>query len=61
MKKSSNFVSPFILMLVPVFLVLGVLFVVNDSEIPAEKYQASHSFRMPSLTVSSLNLVKALF
>jgi hypothetical protein len=61
MKKLSNFVSPFILMLVPVFLVIAVLFTVNDSEIPANKYQASHSFRMPALTVSTLKIMNAVF
>jgi hypothetical protein len=61
MKKLTNFVSPFIMMLVPVFLLIGVLFTMNDVEIPAEKYQASNTFRMPSLTLSPLKVVKSIF
>ncbi|HEY1025173.1 MAG TPA: hypothetical protein VGE26_08420 [Sphingobacteriaceae bacterium] len=61
MKKYSN-ISPFIMMLVPVFLVIAVFFFTTGTEIPVEKYQASTSFRMPSLNGSPFTvLVKAIF
>lgn len=62
MKKISNTVSPFIMMLVPVFLIIAVFFTTNEIEIPIEKYQASATFRMPALDASPvIVLVRSIF
>jgi len=56
MKKLINITSPFILMLVPVFLIIGLLMLNRNTEIPAEKFKASTSFQVPTLkmTVQSM-------
>ncbi|HEY0666816.1 MAG TPA: hypothetical protein VGD22_01490 [Sphingobacteriaceae bacterium] len=56
MKKLIKNASPFILMLVPVFLIIGLLILNRNTEIPAEKFKASTTFQVPTLklTVQSL-------
>lgn len=56
MKTFTNIASPFILMLVPVFLIIGLLMLNRDTEIPAEKFKASTSFQIPAfrMTVQSI-------
>ncbi len=57
MKKLTNIASPFILMLVPVFMMIGLLIFNRDIEIPAEKAAASISFQLPALNVA----IKSVF
>ncbi|WP_423147567.1 hypothetical protein [Rubrolithibacter danxiaensis] len=57
MKKQLNSVSPFIILLIPIFLGMALIFVNSDNTIPKEKYNASTSFRLPTLKVA----VKAIF
>lgn len=52
MKNFANNASPFLLMLVPVFLIIGLLMLNRDTEIPAEKYKASTSFQMPAFRMT---------
>ena len=49
MKKLTNFISPFIMLLVPLFLLIGILALSIDNEIPAEKQNASLKLQVPSL------------
>jgi len=49
MKKIFQTVSPFSLLLIPVFLFSIFTALKTNVEIPAEKYEASVSFQMPSL------------
>lgn len=49
MKKLTNIVSPFIMLLVPLFLLLGVLAMNIDKEIPADKERASVNLQVPTL------------
>jgi hypothetical protein len=50
MKKLTNSVSPFIMLLVPMFLIVGLLLINLEKEIPAEKYKASLKLQVPSFT-----------
>jgi len=49
MKKLKNILSPFILLLIPVFIAMAVLTNYSKQEIPAERLGASLKFQMPSL------------
>lgn len=49
MKKLNNCVSPFIMLLVPLFLLIGLLAINVNNEIPAEKERASIMLQMPTL------------
>ncbi len=49
MKKLTNCVSPFIMLLFPLFLLVGFLAMNVNKEIPAERQKASISFQVPSL------------
>jgi len=49
MKKISQTVSPFSLLLIPVLLFAAFTALKTNVEIPAEKYKASISFQMPDL------------
>ena len=49
MKKFSNTLSPFIMLLVPLFLLIGLLALNVNNEIPAEKLKASIKLQMPTL------------
>jgi hypothetical protein len=56
MKKSSNPVSPFLILLIPALLVLGYKST-STTEIEPEKQQASIKFQIPSLK----GMIKAIF
>lgn len=49
MKKLTNIVSPFIMLLVPLFLLIGVLAMNVNNEMPAEKQRASIGLQVPTL------------
>lgn len=49
MKKIFQTVSPFSLLLIPVFLFAAFTALKTDMEIPAEKYKASLSLQIPYL------------
>ncbi|MES2872989.1 MAG: hypothetical protein V4708_04650 [Bacteroidota bacterium] len=49
MKKLTNIVSPFIMLLVPLFLLLGVLALNIDKEMTADKDRASVKYQVPTL------------
>lgn len=49
MKKLTNNVSPFIMLLVPLFMLFGVLALNFDKEIPAHKERASVNLQVPTL------------
>ncbi|WP_276345817.1 hypothetical protein [Daejeonella sp. JGW-45] len=50
MKKNiTNIVSPFIMLLVPLFLLIGVLAMNVNNEMPAEKQRASIKLQVPTL------------
>jgi hypothetical protein len=49
MKKLTNSVSPFIMLLVPVFLLIGVLAMHVNNEIPVQKQRASLNLQVPTL------------
>ena len=49
MKKFSNTLSPFIMLLVPLFLLIGLLALNVNNEIPADKLKASIKLQMPTL------------
>lgn len=55
MKKLTTTVSPFLVMLVPVFLGLAFMATRVDNETPAEKEQASINLKVPAV----LALVKS--
>ncbi len=57
MKKLTNCVSPFIMLLVPLFLLIGLLVTNLDNEIPLEKQNAGLKLQVPSLK----NLVSSVF
>jgi len=48
MKKLTNSVSPFIMLLIPLFLLVGLLAMNSDNEIPAEKQKASIHLQIPT-------------
>jgi hypothetical protein len=49
MKKLTNIVSPFIMLLVPLFLLIGVLAMNVNNEMPVEKQRASVKLQVPTL------------
>lgn len=49
MKKLFNCLSPFIMLLVPLFLLIGLLVMNLDNEIPVEKQNASLKLQVPTL------------
>ena len=49
MKKLTNCISPFIMLLVPLFLLIGVLVMNVNNKIPVEKQSASIKLQVPSL------------
>ena len=48
MKKLTSTLSPFIMLLVPLFLLIGLLAMNIDKDIPAEKLQASIKLQVPT-------------
>lgn len=57
MKKLNTSVSPFIMLLLPMFLIIGLLIVNVDTEIPTEKFNASLNLQVPSFKA----MVQCLF
>ena len=49
--KKLNSISPFIVLLTPVILIIGLLMMNLNNEIPAERQNASLKLQMPSLKV----------
>lgn len=49
MKKLTSTLSPFIMLLVPLFLLIGLLAMNIDEDIPADKLQASIKLQVPAL------------
>ena len=49
MKKLTGTLSPFIMLLVPLFLLIGLLALNVNNEIPADKLKASIKLQMPTL------------
>ncbi len=49
MKKLTNCISPFIMLLVPLFLLIGILLLSVKNEIPIEKQNASLKLQVPSV------------
>ena len=47
--KKLNSISPFIMLLAPVIMIIGLLALNLDNEIPAERQQASLRLQVPSL------------
>ena len=56
MKKLTNSVSPFIMLLVPVFILMAVVATNVNNEIPADKQQSSVKLQVPTLK----NLIQAV-
>ncbi|WP_411275515.1 hypothetical protein [Daejeonella sp.] len=48
MKKLTNIVSPFIMLLVPLFLLIGILAMNFDKEMTADKEKASVKLQVPT-------------
>ena len=46
--KKFNSISPFIVLLTPVILIIGLLVMNLNNEIPAERQQASMKLQVPS-------------
>lgn len=51
MKKLTNSVSPFLMLLVPVLLLAGLSLIHVDNQIPASRYNASINLQTPSFRV----------
>ena len=49
MKKLTNCISPFIMLLVPLFLLIGILILSVKNEVPLEKQNASLKLQVPSV------------
>ncbi len=49
MKKFNNTLSPFIMLLVPLFLLLGLLALNVNNEIPADKLKANTNLQVPTI------------
>jgi hypothetical protein len=58
MKKLTNCVSPFIMLLVPLFLLIGLLLTNINNEIPVEKQSAGLKLKMPSIRSLVSNVIK---
>jgi len=55
--KKFNSISPFIVLLAPVIMIIGLLVMNLDNEIPAERYHASVKLQVPSFKV----MVQSIF
>jgi len=49
MKKFNNTLSPFIMLLVPLFLLIGLLAMNVNNEIPADKLKAVTKLQVPTI------------
>ena len=56
MKKLLNSVSPFIMLLIPLFFGVAFLTLNADAETKTEKFRASCTFKMPTLK----NMIEAI-
>ena len=54
--KKFNSISPFIMLLTPMILIIGLLMFNMDNEISAEKYKASLKLQVPSFKVMLSNI-----
>ena len=54
--KKLNSISPFIMLLLPMILIIGLLIFNVNSEIPAEKYNASLKLQVPSFKAMVSNI-----
>lgn len=54
--KKLNSISPFLVLLAPVILIIGLLVINLDNEIPAERYNASLNWQVPSFKVMLSNV-----
>lgn len=54
--KKFNSVSPYLLLLTPMILIIGLLKLNMHNEIPADKYQASINLQVPSFKVMISNI-----
>lgn len=57
MRKFKNCVPPFIMLLIPVFLLIGLFAINFKNEIPLEKQHATLHLQVPSLKL----IVKSVF
>ncbi|MDB5013608.1 MAG: hypothetical protein JWQ25_1810 [Daejeonella sp.] len=57
MKKLSNNASPFLMLLIPLFIVVGLLILNINNEIPAENYHAGLSLQVPAFK----ELIQSIF
>lgn len=57
MKKINNFASPFIMLLIPLFLLIGMLSMNVRDEVTSEKQNAELKLQAPTLK----NIFKAVF
>lgn len=58
MKKLNNCVSPFIMLLVPLFLLIGILATNMNKELPEDRLNAGLRLQIPSLKVIILTAIK---
>jgi len=54
--KKLNSISPFLVLLAPVILIIGLLVMNVNTEIPAERQQASMKLQVPSFKVMVNNI-----
>lgn len=54
--KKLNSISPFIMLLTPMILIIGLLIFNENSDIPAEKYDACLKLQIPSLKTMLSNI-----
>lgn len=58
MKKLSNCISPFIMLLVPLFLLIGILATNINKELPADRLNAGLRLQIPSIKMIILAAIK---
>jgi len=58
MKKLKNCISPFIMLLVPVFLLIGLLAFNFNNDISSEKQHALLKLQLPSLEMIVKSVIK---
>ncbi len=58
MKKLNNIVSPFIMLLIPLFLLIGILATTMNKELPADRLSAGLRLQVPSIKMIILAAIK---
>lgn len=58
MKKLNNIVSPFIMLLIPLFLLIGILATTMNKELPADRLSAGLRLQIPSIKMIILAAIK---